>query len=352
MRRNLDLSIARADAQQFWNEGKVPLRATPRMTVDPFMIPQQHAEDNDGSSTDMPSDTNLKKSENQQEAPQLTANVEHVPSSPQVENPTPLQMEPALPPPLRDVSVDEVMAQFSSGPLAELAKRMALDTGNAPPETNREPLEKTVITNKSSFVPADQDDEQYQSTQPKSKKKQPVLQKQKKINYRTGKKSMVPIILTMLGLLLFFAVLAGVSVYLINNYNKVKQVTVKVSPPPAPSPAPLPEVQEKSPDIQQSFFDKQYLFKDAHFSGTMSFSDVDATSGKYAQVVQQKGKEKTFTVNGVFTYTTDQITFRPNGHPRDIIWVLDEVENNENFTFHDPVEGNSEMARIYLRYQR
>jgi hypothetical protein len=349
MRRNLDLSVARADAQQFWNEGRVPLRATPRMTVDPFMVPpQQHEEDNNGNNTDIQSDSNWEKSENQPVTPQIVTNVEHETVSPKNEISTPLQVEPALPPPLRDVSVDEVMAQFSSGPLAELAKRMAQDAVNAPQNENRGSLEKTVITNRSSSQYVDQDDDQYQSTNPKSKKKEPTLRKQKKINYKTGKKSTVPIVLTMVGLLLFFAALAGISVYLINNFKKVKQVVVKVSPPPAP----LPEVQEEPPKLLRSFFDQHYLFKDAHFSGTMSFSDVNTTSGKYSQIVKQNGKEKTFTVNGAFTYTIDEITFRPDKHSIDIIWVFDTTNDNGNYTFHDPAEGNSGAARIYLRSQK
>jgi hypothetical protein len=84
----------------------------------------------------------------------------------------------------------------------------------------------------------------------------------------------------------------------------------------------------------------------------MSFSDVNTTSGKYSQIVKQNGKEKTFTVNGAFTYTIDEITFRPDKHSIDIIWVFDTTNDNGNYTFHDPAEGNSGAARIYLRSQK
>lgn len=347
-KRNLDMAVAKADAQMYWREGRVPLRATPWAKAgDPLSlgsifssvpnddVPFAHVESKPEKSVPEPINyAGTNESKNQD--PPVNTHVK--------------QQAPA--PRLTDASVDDVMAQYSSGPLAEFAKKMAQGvggtvSGNA---SYPEPLPDTVVT-KSPKVKQIVQDEQFNTQEMyDSGSKKP---KKEKDSQKSNRKPVSSVVLTVLAVVLAVAAIGVVTAVVIVKLQPEKtqkaQTIEKVEKIPVVEPE--LQVQEvKRSEIDELFFDKSYAFEDVNCKGTISFAISDDTSGRYTQLVRLKvNEEKTYTVRGKFTYTPVTIVFRPDSYTKDIHWVLDKYDQQGSAVFHDPSETDIEKGRIYLK---
>lgn len=336
-RRNLDLAIAKEDAKMYWLEGRVPLRATPRAKNEEPIFPDsdlQSQQSDSGQETKNGKDSASEGSKMPKtDVPENRRPGSDVPND--VSNMAPV---------LRDVSVDDVLDQFSSGPLAELAKKMAQGMGNANSNENSsvETIPETVITSGANLRPMDQEFEGCSPfTHLPKKKTSPKKIKPEKLKPLVTRRT-VMFVLTVVGIVLGISGLAAATALIIVKLRKSKPVAVVTQPPEQ-------DVTESPVEITRSFFEKTYLFVDEHCKGTMSFTLSDDFRGEYIQSVNLKGNDKTFRVHGVFTYTVNSITYRPDSHSKDIVWILDEYDQDGNAAFHDPSEEDSKAARVYLR---
>ncbi len=348
-KRNLDMAVAKADAQMFWREGRVPLRATPwAKEDDPLSLSNMFS----SSPNDENPFTHVEsKSEEPSSVQESFAEPAESKNPDPSANPEVKQQSPA--PQYNDASVDDVVAQYSSGPLAELAKKMAqgMGEGNAP---FQEPLPETVVTKSPKLKPVEQDEdydnqEFYNSTGNKKAKKE-------KVSLTSTRKPVSSIVLTVLAVVLAVAAIGVVTAVVIVKLQPEKtqktKKNEKIEPvEKVPVVEQMPQVQEVTrSEIDKTFFEKTYAFEDDNCKGTISFTISDDTSGRYTQLVRLKvNEEKIYTVRGTFTYTPFTIVFRPDSHKKDIKWVLDQYDQQGSAVFHDPSEQNLEKARVTLK---
>ncbi|MBN1602267.1 MAG: hypothetical protein JW915_11700 [Chitinispirillaceae bacterium] len=337
-RRNLDLVVAKDDAKMYWREGRVPLRATPLAKIEEPLFPDSDLQSQQGDpAQDAINDKNCTAEDSKIPETVLEKN------RPGSDVPDVNNMAPAL----RDVSVDEVLDQFSSGPLAELAKKMAQGMGSANSHENSSAgiIPETVITSGASLRPMDQEFEgDFPSSHlPKKKNSLKKIKPEKSKPLVPGRT--VISVLTVVGIVLGISGLAAATALIIVKLRKSRPVAVETQPPEQ-------DVAEPPAEITRSFFEKTYLFVDEHCKGTMSFTLSDDFRGEYIQSVNLKGKDKMYRVHGVFTYTVNSITYRPDSYSKDIVWILDEYDQDGNAAFHDPSEEDSKAARVYLRAEK
>jgi hypothetical protein len=361
-KRNLDMAIAKADAQMFWREGRVPLRATPWAKADdPLSLSNMFSS--------IPGDDNPfmnieSKQEKNVPAPEIPAEK----SEPKITEPTvPVDRQQPPAQPLSDASVADVVAQYSSGPLAELAKKMEQGMGGAAGNTAsfQNPLPETVVTSgpklKQIVRDEDYDDQDYYNAGNKKPKKE-------KNSLKSNQKSASSVVLTVLAVVLAVAAIGVLTAVVIVKFQPVKtQKAQKIEKiekidkidkaekietvEKVPVVDPEPPVQEvKRNEIDKTFFEKSYAFEDANCKGTISFVISDDSSGRYTQLVHLKvNEEKTYTVHGGFTYTPKTIVFRPDTYKKDIQWVVDQCDPQGSAVFHDPSKQDIEKARVYLK---
>jgi hypothetical protein len=336
-RRNLDMVLAKEDARLYWKEGKVPLRATPLAKNNDELIRQDPFQQ-------------FRQSDLEQASENINENPVENEQAPEFKEPENLSMPVQIlsdvnkqDAALRDVSVDDVLNQFSSGPLAELAKRMAQGLGNEDSEPSGNSISglipETIVSSGAKLRRMDEEYDENPSSQYTPPRKAPSNTKIRKTKQKQIKRSISPVIFTIFGIVTL-SVIAAITAIVIVKLRQPKPVAVVVQPQ---------ETVEPSMEISRSFFEKSYLFEDAHCKGTISFPVSNETGGEYIQAVNLKGKDKTYKVHGVFTYTTNSITFRPDSYLKDIVWILDEYDQDGNVVFHDPSEQNIETARVYLR---
>ncbi len=334
-RRNLDLAVAKEDAKMFWREGKVPLRATPLAINEEPVFPDSDLQDQHG-------DPGL-NAENGNEGVAEVPNISDTKAPRQIRDGSDDTNAGRSAPVLRDVSVDEVLDQFSSGPLAELAKKMAQGMGNANSCENSTAgiIPETVITSGTGLRPMDQE---YDGKAGGSLQKKRIVsktikpQKSKPLVTRPA----LVTILTIAGIVLGISGFSTAAALIIVKLRKPKPVSVVTQP--------SGEVVTESPvELTRSFFEREYLFVDEHCKGTMSFTLADDFGGEYIQSVNLKGNDKTYRVHGIYSYTVNSITYRPDSYSKDIVWILDEYDQDGNAAFYDPSEKDSKAARVYLR---
>jgi hypothetical protein len=116
----------------------------------------------------------------------------------------------------------------------------------------------------------------------------------------------------------------------------------------------VPEIQAPvvKPQLSKPFFEHSYQFEDSRHKGSMTFALSGDSSGTYDQSVLFKESGKTFKVHGIFTYDAYQITYRPDAYHSDIIWVLNEYNEQGHAVFYDPSEPDSEKSRVYLHREQ
>jgi hypothetical protein len=353
-KRNLDMAVAKADAQMYWREGRVPLRPTPwAKEDDPLSLSNMFSS--------IPSDES--PFANVEIKPEVNVPVPEVPAekseSKNSEPPVNTDIKQPFTPPLHDASVDDVVAQYSSGPLAELAKKMAQGMGssNGDAASFKDPLPETVVTSspklKQIVQDEDYDNQDYYNAENKKPKKE-------KVSLESNRKSVLSVALTVLAVVLAVAAIGVVTTVVIvklqpektqkaQKIEKIEKIeTVEKIPVVEPEPQVVQEV--KRNEIDTTFFEKSYAFEDDNCNGTISFVISDDSSGRYTQLVHLKvNEEKTYTVHGTFTYTSRNIIFRPDSYKKDIQWVLDEYDQQGSAVFHDPSEENVDKARVYLK---
>lgn len=366
-KRNLDMAVAKADAQMYWREGRVPLRSTPWAKADdPLSLSNMFSA--------IPDDNNPfahVESKPEDSAP-VSENVAVASEPKNPEPPVKSDVEHPMPAPkLSDASVDDVVAQYSSGPLAELAKKMAQGMGG---ETGvntpfQEPLPDTVVTKNPKLKPVAQDEDYdnqdyYNSTTGNKKAKK------EKVSLTSARKPASSMVLTVLAVVLAVAAIGVLTAIVIVKLQPQKTLKINTTKKPekietadpvdpivpvekTPVVEVAPQVQNvKRSEIDKTFFEKSYAFEDDNCKGTISFIISDDTSGRYTQLVRLKvNEEKVYTVRGNFTYTSGGIVFRPDSHKKDIQWVLDAYDPQGIVVFHDPSEQNLEKARVSLRVE-
>lgn len=344
-KRNLDMSVAKADALMYWREGRVPLRATPWAKADdPLSLSNMFSS--------LPNEENPFvniESKPERGAPEP----ENITGQNEFRNPdTPVNTEVKQQSPvsqLNEASVNDVIAQYSSGPLAELAKKMGqgIDGAGGGDTPFLEPLPETVVTN-SPKLKQNVQDESYDNNSARNKKT-----KKEKVTLTSTRRSASSIMLTVLTVVLAVAAIGVATVIVIVKLQPAK--THKCEKIKTMEKIPVIEgVQQerevKRNEINKNFFEKSYAFEDVNYNGTISFTISDDTSGRYTQLVRLKvNEEKIYTVRGRFTYTPVSIAFRPDSYKKDIQWVLDEYDQQGSAVFHDPSEENFEKARVYLK---
>lgn len=356
-KRNIDIAVAKADAQMYWREGQVPLRPTPwAKEDDPLSLSNMFSSipgvENPFTSVESTQEENVP-------VPEVSAVTGE---SKTIDPPVHVDSKKLPPaPPLTDASVADVVAQYSSGPLAELAKKMEQGMGGAAGSTSsfQIPLPETVVTSspklKQIVRDEDYDDQDYYNAGNKKPKNE-------KVSLKSNQKSASSVVLTVLAVVLAVAAIGVLTAVVIVKLQPVKtQKTQKIEKiekidkvekiEKVPVVNQEPPVQEvKRNEIDKTFFEKSYAFEDDNCKGTISFVVSDDSSGRYTQLVHLKvNEEKTYTVHGAFTYTPVNIVFRPDSYKKDIQWLLDEYNQQGNAVFHDPSKQNIEKARVYLK---
>jgi len=337
-KRGLDLVEASKDAVLFWKDGMVPLRSTPLISDCKNLVENslnsndQHngLKQNPVSGQDPESENDRISEKNSFKSGLAYDNVAVHDSN------------------VSDPSLDDVVAQFSSGPLAEFAHKMANDLQDAPPEQETEipapPPETTVISGikEAKFNDSDYNADHFVESENKFEDKTTILVQKENRNKKskTRKNKKMPVFISIVVILLLL--ISGMLVFFHAFYNKGQDIVMETEQ----------EVFEPVEDalLEKTFFFKKYLFEDANYKGIISFKLPDTLNyGRYEQSVQVKESNKTFSVNGTFTFSEKKIIFRPDSYSKDIVWELEEYDPSGSTTiFYDPSENNKESARIYL----
>jgi hypothetical protein len=128
-------------------------------------------------------------------------------------------------------------------------------------------------------------------------------------------------------------------------------VAPAVSVPDAPEAAAEPEQQpvSENPALSPGFFKTGYAFKDARYTGTIRFITLTGQKGNYLQDVSPVGKDKVYHVTGTFTWEQGSIFFKPDGAKVVVTWKLASMDQSTgSAVFFDPEKGNTVESRVYL----
>ncbi len=323
--RNLDLDIAAEDAKQWWESHIAPLRATPLAS---------------------------EEAREQSDLNDMEASVRE-----KIQADSLPKIDPA--------STSDVLSNFAGTPLAELAAKMADDTG---------PQSDSDYVTTDTAIPLDS--KQYSTNDTLAIPEPPPAASEKK-RKKSKKKSKAPLIIA----LILIGIIGGISFVLIKYLDILsllgdsndtasmisKPVRKKERAKPKPVekvkksdkkegiPPPVKPIQGKKPsppptELTPAFFKPAYTFKDEQYHGTIRFMNITAETGVYDQKVFLTGKDKVFQLSGTLKYTPRQITFRPDGADVDVIWKLQSL-NSDGYSaiFYDPQKVDNAEARIYLK---
>ncbi len=399
-RRKLSLSVASEDAILFWGSGIVPLRATPLENADGagsnFNEPpiNQQSEQDPQESASTVSFSNPKTTE--RFIPEILPPPLPPVDPPRKVEPLAVKDYPAVDyssatkissKPLnhaddqlftdnqvtgksRDVSVDDVVAQYASGPLGEMAKKMAHDlkgeseVNNTTNSVSNSPGWETRLgisnpskpkTQASNFnytfsgaPPATVDN--YSANKngglilngPEKKGKKQKAARKDQVSREDKNRLLLYITIPLLVLTIIISV---VVVFLKLNKSSLKTPVTTTRQDVSSEPEPATNTVE----ITKSFFLFQYTFDDGLYEGNISFSNLEDNRGRYVQNVREKGKTRVRTVRGSFTFSAQGITYRPDGYQSNIVWVVEEMDpTGSKAVFIDPLQENRETTKVYL----
>jgi len=353
-KRNLDLTAASEDALLFWGSGIVPLRATPLQKKETSQIKEEHADDVNTSDhgensnktpDDQPLTANLLPPEIKPAAEIASPSVDYSATTTISARPLSSTNES-----FRndsgtrnekdsDISVDDVVAQYASGPLAEMAKRMAQGLNEGAQTQIQSTKHYSTDSGKdisnsftSDYLQHNDYEDQIENVTERNKSK--AIQ-------NSGKNGNHILVLIIIPLIVAIMASVVVIVFKLSKLNIKPSITNATPPPVEETPAPM---------LNKSFFLAQYTFEDNLYEGTIAFSNVEDNNGRYLQNVRQKGKTRIRTVNGAFSFTEQGITFHPDGYSKNIVWVLEEInQSGSNAVFLDPLQENRETTKVYLK---